>query len=123
MAFVCPRCGISQVLKIEMSITLPPDSRSDDILVQLVGCNKCHFRGAAVYEESRRGASESWDHRGYLISENAFEQLSSLINSCPNQKDKKCRCPAHKKLAKRDQNGRWLKPEEFSWERSFVMHR
>jgi hypothetical protein len=121
MAFTCPNCGFPKVLKIELSITLPPDSRSDDIILQIVRCDRCRLRGAAVYEESRRGASESWDHRGYIINENTLEWLSSLINSCPNQKNKKCRCPAHRKLAKKDQNGRWIIPEGFSWEKSFPM--
>jgi hypothetical protein len=123
MAFVCPNCEISQALKIEQSMTLPPDSRSDDIMLQIVRCDRCRFRGAAVYEESRRGASESWDHRGYIISEKTLEWLSSLISSCPNQKNKKCHCSAHRKLGKKDQNGRWIKPEEFSWEKTFVMRR
>lgn len=121
MAFTCPDCGFPQVLKIELSITLPPDSRSDDILLQIVRCDRCPFRGAAVYEESRRGASESWDHRGYIASKNTLERLSSLINGCPNQKNEKCHCPAHRKLSTKDQNGRWIMPEEFSWEKSFAM--
>ncbi len=121
MAFVCPKCGNSQALKIELSMTLPPDSRSDDIILQIVRCDRCQFSGAAVYEESRRGASESWDHRGYIISENALKQLSALITGCPNQRDKNCRCPAHQKLGKEDQHGRWIMPESFSWENSFPM--
>lgn len=121
MAFVCPKCGISKALKIELSMTLPPDSRSDDILLQIVLCDRCRFRAAAVYEESRRGASESWDHRGYIISEKDLTWLTSLVNSCPNTKNKKCRCLSHKELRKKDQYGRWIMPEGFSWEESFAM--
>ena len=71
MAFTCPECGFPKALKIVLSITLPPDSRSDDIIVQTVQCDLCQFRAAAVYEESRRGGfdSESWEHRGYRIGE------------------------------------------------------
>ena len=123
MAFVCPNCLIPQALNIDKSITLPPDSRSDDILLQTVRCSQCGFRGAAVYEESRRGGmdSESWDHRGYYLSESDLKWLSALINRCPAKKNKKCRCQAHKELGQKNEYGRWIRPESFSWEKSFPM--
>lgn len=125
MAFICPNCGSPQALRIENSITLPPDSRSDDIILQTVRCDLCRFRGAAVYEESRRGGmdSESWDHRGYILSEGDYERLSSLINSCPAKRNKNCACRVHKELGKKDQYGRWQMPEDFSREKSFLLRR
>jgi hypothetical protein len=125
MAFVCPNCGFPQALKIEGSIALPPDSRSDDIILQTVRCGLCRFFGAAIYEESRRGGmdSESWDHLGYALRAGDFEWLSSLINNCPDNRNKNCQCPVHKELGKKDQFGRWLRPEGFSREESFPMRR
>ena len=123
MAFVCPKCEMSQALDIDKSITLPPDSRSDDIILQLVRCGRCGFRAAAVYEESRRGGmdSESWDHRGYYISASELKWLSDMIKQCPNKKNKKCRCHAHKELGQKNEYGRWIMPEAFSWDKRFPM--
>jgi hypothetical protein len=123
MAFVCPNCLTPQALNIDKSITLPPESRSDDILLQTVRCSQCGFRGAAVYEESRRGGmdSESWDHRGYHLSESDLKWLSALINRCPAKKNKKCLCQAHEELGQKNEYGRWIRPESFAWEESFPM--
>lgn len=125
MSFNCPACGRQRTLVINRSITLPPDSRSDDIILQTLRCSACRFRGAAVYEESRRGSldAESWDHRGYSLDEADWEWLSKTMARCPNPKDKRCRCEAHKALGGRDASGRWLMPESFSWQRSFPMRR
>ena len=66
MSFVCPECrGAS--LEIGPRMQLPSDSRSDDIAVQVLQCARCDFRGVAIYEESRRGASDSWQHFGYHL--------------------------------------------------------
>jgi hypothetical protein len=110
-------------LAIDGSITLPPDSRSDDILLQTVRCGQCGFRGAAVYEESRRGDmdSESWDHRGYHLTESDLKWLSALINRCPDKKNKRCQCEVHMKLGHKNEFGRWNMPEGFSWDKSFPM--
>ena len=123
MAFSCPNCGSPRSLTIEVSIALPPDNRSDDIMLQTVRCNACRFRGAAVYEESRRGSmdSESWDHRGYIVDESDLNWLANTINRCPSRKNTKCRCPAHKELGRKDETERWLMPDNFSWKKSFPM--
>ena len=55
MSFACPEC-LTKSLKITAKLELPPDSRSDEITVQVVACSRCGFAGVAVYEESRRGA-------------------------------------------------------------------
>ena len=55
MAFVCPECHTSESLRITRSLELPPDSRSDEITLQIIRCSSCRFAGVAVYEESRRG--------------------------------------------------------------------
>ncbi len=123
MSFVCPNCSSPQTLKVVKSITLPPDSRSDDVILQMVRCDHCQFRGAAVYEESRRGGldSESWDHTGYILSDSDLKWLSLLINRCPTKKNKNCRCMAHKELGQKNEYGRWIKPENISWDESFPM--
>ncbi|MFN2223864.1 MAG: hypothetical protein ACK2UH_15005 [Candidatus Promineifilaceae bacterium] len=122
--FECPECK-RDGLSISLSITLPPDSRSDDIILQIVRCRHCKFRAAAIYEESRRGGldSESWDHRGYRISQEELARLNRLIKSCRTKRDKHCDCPAHRELSQKNEYGRWLAPFEIDWQRSFPMRR
>lgn len=122
--FECPECQTSS-LTISLYITLPPDSRSDDIILQIVRCRHCHFRAAAVYEESRRGGfdSESWDHRGYRISAEELAELNRLIKSCHGKRDKHCDCPAHQALSHKNEYGRWQAPFEINWQQSFLMRR
>ena len=108
MAFVCPACK-----RISLSITdrleLPPDSRSDEITLQIIACASCRFKGIAVYEESRRGAlfDESVDHRGYVVGEDDLARLRRLIRACPDRGNPRCKCKTHRLLGKRDRAGRW----------------
>jgi hypothetical protein len=96
-------------LEIIASIQFPPDSRSDDIYLQVVVCGRCGFRGLAVYEESRRGAmdSESWDHTGYRLEPAGLESIVQAIESCPEPNNQACTCSAHRDLGERDAAGRW----------------
>lgn len=125
MAFKCPECGFPGALKITASISLPPDSRSDEIILQIISCEMCRFRGAAVYQESRRGAldSDSWEHTGYWLGDQDLKWLSSLIKSCPARKNQRCDCRAHQLLGAKDESGRWVLPANISWDDSFPMRR
>jgi hypothetical protein len=107
--FRCPECSIANSLYISASIELPPDSRSDEITLQIVTCRACRFEGLAVYEESRRGAldSESVDHRGYHASQGDVRELKRLIGDCPKPHDARCSCPTHRRLGRRNAAGRW----------------
>ena len=109
MAFICPECSTSKSLKIGLKIELPPDSRSDEITLQVVKCTKCGFEGIAVYEESRRGAmgSESFDHSGYRVNVDDLKDLKVMIRQCPEPRNRRCRCPVHRKLRRTDSSGRW----------------
>jgi hypothetical protein len=122
--FECPECKTGG-LSISLSIILPPDSRSDDIILQTVRCRRCNFRGVAIYEESRRGGfdSESWDHRGYRLDREALRDLERQIKACPDKKNKRCRCRSHRALSKMNEYGRWLPPFETDWQLSFHMRR
>lgn len=110
MSFTCPQCRVSSALEISASIQLPPDSRSDDIMLQILICEQCQFRAAAVYEESRRGAldSDNWEHIGLRIAEADLERLLTAIRSCPEPMNPLCRCPAHQALGRSDNLGRWV---------------
>ena len=105
----CGVCKKANVLQITRSLVLPPDSRSDDIIVQEVQCASCGFRGLAVYEESRRGGmdSESWSHTAYRVSADDLKAVTAAMRTCPSPKNSKCRCRAHRKLGRRDRNDRW----------------
>lgn len=109
MSFSCPECSGASTLRIVSLMELPPDSRSDEITLQLVTCTRCGFSAIAVYEESRRGRlnSEAVDHRGYRVSETDLTRLKSLMKRCPNRKDRRCNCRSHLVLGKKDKSGRW----------------
>lgn len=123
MTFKCPDCGFQGSLRIIQSIVLPPDSRSDDIILQIVRCDRCHFSGAAIYEESRRGNpdSESWEHRGYRLSEQDLATLEGMIALCQANNDKHCQCPAHQTLGQTNAIGRWQSPIDIDWTNSLPM--
>ena len=108
MAFVCPVCWTHGSLEIGMSLALPPDGDWDEISLQVVECSACRFKGAAVYEESRRGAldSETWDHSGYRLDEEDLLALQEAIRQCPKPKDPHCPCSSHRSLGQQV-NGRW----------------
>jgi hypothetical protein len=108
MPFSCPACGAAS-LEITAVIDLPPDSTWDEISLQLVACARCRFRGAAVYQESRRGSldSEVVDHTGFGPPAETLGWLSTLIASCPDPRNPLCSCNAHLHLAQPDASGRW----------------
>jgi len=107
--FICPDCSGQGSLKIVLSIELPPDSRSDEITLQIIECSACRFSGIAVYEESRRGPldSESFHHTGYHLTKSQLRDLRKAIKSCPDRTNWRCRCPAHLRLSRTDAGGRW----------------
>ena len=109
MPFACPECGSPGSLRITSSIELPPDSRSDEIALQLVACARCGFRAAAVYEESRRGSldSEAVDHAGYRVAREALASLAAQIAACPDAGNRGCACESHRILGRTDDSGRW----------------
>ena len=122
MPFLCPSCS-TKSLRITSRIELPPDSRSDEIALQIVECSRCGFAGVAVYEESRRGAldSESVDHTGYRVSGGDLEALRKRIKQCPQPKNRRCRCSAHRALGSKDVSGRWNALEDIPCEGAFQL--
>jgi len=109
MAFICPNCNIPDGLKITFSMELPSDSRSDEIAVQLVECDRCRFQGAAIYTESRRGRpdSESVEHTGYRVGQRGLKSLGDTLKKCPRPDRARCRCPSHRALNWRNDDGYW----------------
>ena len=107
VAFQCPECR--GTLRITDRIELPPDSRSDEITLQIVGCRDCRFAAIAVYEESRRGAldSESIDHRGFRLAAADLKALRKQMRSCPQRGNPRCECATHRWLGRTDMSGRW----------------
>lgn len=108
MSFLCPKCS-TKSLEITSKIELPPDSRSDEITLQIVECSRCNFAGIAVYEESRRGAlgSDSFDHTGCHVSADDLKSLRGTISQCPRPNNWRCQCSAHSVLGSKDASGRW----------------
>jgi hypothetical protein len=125
MSFQCPQCANRNSLKIVKSIELAPDSRSDEISLQVVRCQDCKYEGLAVYEESSRGAldAESVDHYGYSVDREMLRSIKSLINNCPEPRDARCVCSSHQKLNQRDKSGRWVKPGYETGETTYPIKR
>jgi hypothetical protein len=114
MKLICPVCKSAGSFVISHSIDLPDDLRagSDELSLQVVNCSACGFGGTAVYEESRRGASESVHHYCFRAEAGALTKLSQLIESCPSRNNPRCACSAHYALSARDAAGNWLIPTE-----------
>jgi hypothetical protein len=108
MKFVCPRC-LGGSMKIISSLELGPDSRSDEITVQILKCSKCGFAGLGIYEESRRGKlnSESIHHRGYYVDDSNLASIEEIISQCPNPQKFSCQCRIHRSLGSVNEFGRW----------------
>jgi hypothetical protein len=124
MPFLCPECSSPQrSLKIKAKIELPPDSRSDEITLQIVVCSQCRFAGIAVYEESRRGAldSESFTHIGYRVSARDVTRLRRMIQRCPEPRNWRCKCPVHQELGAQDSSGRWNGLKDVPYEGEFEL--
>ena len=95
----CPFCKDPESLSITHRLELPPDDRSDEVALQLVQCAACGAEAGAIYEESRRGAEELWNHFAFELDPFSRHRLQRLIESCPDPGDKRCACPAHEDLA------------------------
>lgn len=123
MAFYCPQCRTGGTLNIERVLELPADSRSDEIAVQLVACVVCGFRGAAVYEESRRGRldSDCYEHSGLELPREEYEALRGLILACPEPRNTNCMCEAHRTLGAQNASGIWIGLERLGRVRRFPM--
>jgi hypothetical protein len=124
MSFHCPQCLKRGSLEIILSIQFPPDSRSDDIALQVVRCSECSFRALAVYEESMRGALdvEDWEHNGYRVGEKDLDRITAEILSCPDPTNGRCECSAHQHLGRKDLHGRWNGLNGIELGEEFAMH-
>lgn len=96
-------------MQIVSSLEVPPDRWWDEITLQVVECPDCGFRGAGVYEESRRGAldSEAWNHRGHRLAAAPLQALIDGIAACPAPRNSGCRCAAHHRWGRADAKGQW----------------
>lgn len=123
MPFRCPQCLTRDSLEIIAGLELPPDSRSDELTLQVVACKACSFRGLAVYEESRRGYLEmsSYHHIGYWVSPDAVESVLKAIRACPDPFNGRCECDSHLSLGKKDIHGMWSGLVELERGHTFLM--
>lgn len=116
MPLVCPACDAA-TLQVAQNLELPPDSRSDEITLQLVECTSCGFRAVATYEESRRGGltDEAIDHNGYKLPDDQLDTIAALMGLCPDPDDASCTCASHQELGRRDGHGRWVGVGREGW--------
>jgi len=92
--FRCNACG-QPTLAIVRKLELPPDADSDEVQVQLARCGPCGAGAVALYEESRRGAGESWHHRGHPASEATLRTVEEEMAVCATPTDRHCQCSTH----------------------------
>lgn len=99
MAMRCPFCETPGTLSITQRLELPPDERSDEVALQVVSCARCGVEAGAIYEESRRGASEIFNHFAFKLDDFTLARLKRLMASCPEPGNKRCTCQAHLDLS------------------------
>ena len=95
----CPFCKNPHAMSITHRLELPPDDRSDEVTLQLIRCSACKAEAGAIYEESRRGASESWHHFAFEMDPFSRLRILRLMEGCPDPGNKRCQCQAHLDLA------------------------
>jgi hypothetical protein len=108
--FLCPECG-ETTLKIERSIELGCDSRSDECSVQAVRCKQCDMVGVTTYEESRRGAGESVNHYGHKMDRADYNAFLRELKQCNDRGNAECSCKAHERFGAQNEHGT-LRPLE-----------
>lgn len=89
--FVCPDCRKESFeIKVKMALAT---GDSDEKAVQLVKCLSCEKCGVFWYEEdTTQGA---WLHRGYALSQEAWDKLFARLELCPDNANKRCKCETH----------------------------
>lgn len=119
--FVCPACN-NKTLSIQRSIELGADSRDDEYSLQAVRCSGCDFVGVATYQESRRGAEESWDHLGYNMEHGDFDVFLDLLKGCRAPTSARCSCEAHAHFGIKNEYGILRPLEKLQFEKThFIM--
>ncbi len=104
MNLICPWCG-DRALKIEKSLELGYDARNDEYSLQAVYCPVCGMGGVAIYEESRRGAEDSWYHYCHHMKKEDYELFLKQLSQCPDPKNDKCNCSVHTHFNQKEANG------------------
>lgn len=117
MTMRCPFCEASGTLNISHRLELPPDHRSDEVTLQIVACAGCGVEAGAIYEESRRGASETYNHFAFEVDDLSLRRLKGQITSCPEPRNKRCTCQAHLDLAGKAAYGLVTKCLNIEWSR------
>jgi hypothetical protein len=123
MPFRCPQCHQPDSLQITDSIDLSPDRHQDEIVLQVVGCSACNFRGLAVYAESRHASldRDDFEHTGYWVSPDAISNILTAINACPEPRNPHCKCAVHTRLGEKDVYGTWSGLLELKQAHTFSM--
>lgn len=122
MAFDCPSCQRPRI-HITMSLELPPDSRSDEITLQVIECAVCGFSGVAVYEESRRGRLQ-WDnftHTGYALPLGEIELIKQFLQRCDQRRNRECDCVTHRMFGRQNDEGAWIGLDVIRRDRRFEL--
>ncbi len=101
MPLICPLCDAAGSATITHHLELPPDERSDEVSLQVLRCQACGASMAAIYEESRRGASESFHHFAFRLDEFSLARLKKQVDGCATPRDRGCDCEAHRTYAGR----------------------
>ncbi len=104
ISLVCPDCA-GRSLMIAKSIELGSDRDYDETSFQAIQCVKCNMVGVSLYQESRRGAEDSWQHFGHRMEETNFNLLLKQLTKCSYPRQHKCNCEAHVYFGAKKDNG------------------
>ncbi len=119
--FFCPDCS-SKSLSIACRIELGSDSRDDEYSLQAIQCSACDMVGVATYQESRRGAGESWDHIGFRMDATSFQSLLKQLTGCKSRSKATCTCEAHNYFGVKSEYGRLEPLKKLEYDKAhFVM--
>jgi hypothetical protein len=120
-SFYCPACK-DKTLRIVKSIELGSDSRDDEYSLQAIQCGRCNCVGVSTYQESRRGAEESWDHLGHKMDNIDYESFLQQLGKCTSPTKANCRCETHRLFGIKNEHGRLSPLEGLKFEKPhFIM--
>jgi hypothetical protein len=92
----CPRCR-KDTLETVQTLALGPDDYNDEYTFKTFHCTSCPLVGVGYYEESRRGSSARWHHRGYETNRADYDMVNADLARCLAQSNAHCACEVHQK--------------------------
>jgi len=90
--FLCPKCQLQKLDITKIGILgCEADDMWDENTIQILQCQGCGFKAIGLYQEEHRGVldDETWQHRGFFAPEEKTQELETLLDKLPNQRDER----------------------------------